>query len=132
MNPAAPHAVDRPSRRAELCEWAFQFVDHIGTGYMNMNQNKIGLTMVFEQLGDVPMPKDEWYVRVFRNFVPEDKGLIDFKGFQEIVVQWDDHHLQKRQLNGCKVEAVRAERFVLGAKRNNEDEVRDHSKICAA
>jgi len=52
--------------------------------------------MVFDRLGDLPMPKEEWYARVFRNFVGEDKELIDYKGFKEIVRQWDEHHQKKR------------------------------------
>lgn len=95
---AVPVAIDsRSARRIALCEQAFQFVDALRTGYINVSQNKTGLTMVFEQLGDVPMPKDEWFVQVFRNFALEDKGLVDFSGFKDIVRQWDEHHQQKRQ-----------------------------------
>eukprot|EP00971_Amphidinium_carterae_P335197 6470898-Amphidinium_carterae.1 len=86
-----------------------------------MNQSKTALTFVFQQLGDLPMPKDEWYVQVFRNFDRNDSGLLDIASFkdpfllclpstsqclircsEEIVVQWDEHHLQKaRKVNSA-------------------------------
>mmetsp|Transcript_40603 Transcript_40603/g.73090 ORF Transcript_40603/g.73090 Transcript_40603/m.73090 type:complete len:586 (+) Transcript_40603:105-1862(+) len=93
---AVPMPQDRTSVRSALCKQAFQFVDALRTGYIDVNQNKTALTMVFDRLGDLPMPKEEWYARVFRNFVGEDKELIDYKGFKEIVRQWDEHHQKKR------------------------------------
>jgi len=89
-------APDRATLRDALCEQAFKFVDAQQTGHIDAAQNKTGLTMVFERLGDVPLPKDEWYTRVFQNFAREG-GLVTFRNFREIVVQWDDHHLKKRQ-----------------------------------
>jgi len=76
-----------------LCQQAFLWVDALQTGGINMNQSKTALTFVFQQLGDVPMPKDDWYGQVFRNFANGD--LLDIASFKEIVVQWDDHHLHK-------------------------------------
>ncbi|CAE8611295.1 unnamed protein product [Polarella glacialis] len=87
---------DRTTVRSALCKQAFHFVDALRTGHIDVSQNKTGLTMVFERLGDVPMPKDEWYARVFRNFGGNEQDLIDFKGFREIVRHWDEHHVEKR------------------------------------
>eukprot|EP00931_Biecheleriopsis_adriatica_P065518 TRINITY_DN40032_c0_g1_i1.p1 TRINITY_DN40032_c0_g1~~TRINITY_DN40032_c0_g1_i1.p1 ORF type:complete len:957 (+),score=179.99 TRINITY_DN40032_c0_g1_i1:101-2971(+) len=87
---------DRAAVRSQLCKQAFQFVDALRTGHIDISQNKTALTMVFDQLG-VPMPKDEWYGRVFRNFVGNEQDLIDYKGFKEVVRQWDEHHRKKRE-----------------------------------
>jgi len=87
--------LDRPSRRSALCEQAFLWVDALQTGCINTNQSKTALIFVFQQLGDVPMPKDEWYVQVFRNFAYSDGTLLDIASFKEIVLQWDEHHMQK-------------------------------------
>lgn len=85
----------RSARRAALCEQAFSWVDGCRTGHLSMSQNKTGLTLVFEQLGDVPMPKDAWYVKVHRNYADE-QGLITLHDFMDIVQQWDEHNLNKR------------------------------------
>eukprot|EP00439_Symbiodinium_sp_Y106_P055064 s1810_g7.t1 len=90
-------AAERSSRRSTLCKQAFDFVDALRTGHLDCSQNKTGLMMVFQQLGDLPMPKDEWYTRVFRNFAGNDKDLIDYRCFKEIVKQWDEHHQKKRE-----------------------------------
>eukprot|EP00930_Biecheleria_cincta_P033592 TRINITY_DN2327_c0_g2_i1.p1 TRINITY_DN2327_c0_g2~~TRINITY_DN2327_c0_g2_i1.p1 ORF type:complete len:944 (-),score=170.29 TRINITY_DN2327_c0_g2_i1:258-2876(-) len=94
---ASVAGADRTAHRSKLCKQAFQFVDALQTGHIDISQNKTGLTMVFDQLADVPMPKDEWYARVFRNFVGNESDLIDYRGFKEIVRQWDEHHQKKRQ-----------------------------------
>lgn len=95
--PAGAQVVSRNAHRASVCEHAFLFVDALKIGKVNMSQNKTGLTLVFEQLGDVKMPNDEWYVKVFRNFDSDDDGLIDFNAFKDIAVQWDDHQLEKKK-----------------------------------
>lgn len=88
---------DRDAQRQQLCEKAFRFVDALRTGYITSSQNKSGLTLVFDWLGDVPRPKDEWFARVFHNFAGDEQGLIDFPGFCDIVKQWDEYHSSKRQ-----------------------------------
>lgn len=70
-----------------------------------MNQNKTALNFVFERLGDLPMPKEEFYGKVFRNYDREGKGLIDFRSFQDIVIQWDEHHLEKLRQNSMADES---------------------------
>lgn len=87
---------ERSVQRSKLCKEAFEFVDALRTGHIDCSQNKAGLMMVFQQLGDLPMPKDDWYVRVFRNFANTGQDLIDYRCFQEIVKQWDEHHQKKR------------------------------------
>eukprot|EP00928_Gymnodinium_smaydae_P039364 TRINITY_DN26907_c0_g1_i1.p1 TRINITY_DN26907_c0_g1~~TRINITY_DN26907_c0_g1_i1.p1 ORF type:complete len:917 (+),score=191.31 TRINITY_DN26907_c0_g1_i1:52-2751(+) len=96
--PAPTSSEGRPAWRDALCERAFSFVDSLQTGHLNMSQNKTGITMVFNWLGDVPMPKDSWFVKVFRNFAENDQGLIDYNNFKEIVTQWDEHHLRKKSM----------------------------------
>eukprot|EP00434_Breviolum_minutum_P035920 symbB.v1.2.031809.t1/scaffold3631.1/size52987/3 len=92
-----PEKPERSVQRSKLCKEAFEFVDALRTGHIDCSQNKAGLMMVFQQLGDLPMPKDEWYVRVFRNFAKPGQDLIDYRCFQEIVKQWDEHHQKKRE-----------------------------------
>lgn len=87
----------RSAQRSKLCKEAFEFVDALRTGHIDCSQNQTGLMMVFQQLGDLPMPKDEWYTRVFRNFAGKDQDLIDYSCFKEIVKQWDEHHRKKRE-----------------------------------
>jgi len=94
---AVPKSADRSTRRSAMCQQVFQFVDSQRTGYIDMYQNKTGLTLVFEQLGDIPMPKDDWYIKVFRNFSRNSTALLDYEKFHEIVVQWDEHQLQKKK-----------------------------------
>jgi len=95
--PSQPHDIDRPAYRSKTCERAFLFVDAFRTGHINASQTKTGLTIVFEQLGDLPTPKDEWFAKVFRNFDCQNSGLLNFRNFQDIAVQWDEHHLAKRE-----------------------------------
>lgn len=87
----------RNELRAATIEHAFHFIDPSRSGLINMSQNKTGLTIVFERLGDIPMPKDKWYVEVFRNYDKNNDGMIEFKDFKDIVEQWDDHQLEKRR-----------------------------------
>merc|ERR1719195_1993808 len=97
---------ERAALRVQLCQKEFKFVDKRRTGYIDMSQNKIALARVFEQLGEVPMPKDEWYSRVFRNFVRDEKDFLDCKCFTEIVVQWDNHHLEKKKKRAREQQAA--------------------------
>jgi len=95
--PVGAQVVDRSTYRASLCEHAFLFVDALKIRKLNMSQNKTALTMVFQQLGDVKMPRDDWYVQVFRNFDSGDCGLIDANACMDIMVQWDDHQLERKR-----------------------------------
>lgn len=95
--PDGAHVVDRASLRTSFSKHAFLFVDAQRIGKINMSQNKTGLTLVFEQLGDVKLPKDEWYVQVFRNYDKTNIGLIGFDAFMDIVVQWDEHQQEKKR-----------------------------------
>mmetsp|Transcript_118090 Transcript_118090/g.220762 ORF Transcript_118090/g.220762 Transcript_118090/m.220762 type:complete len:895 (+) Transcript_118090:119-2803(+) len=90
--------------RTATIEHAFSFVDPTRSGVINMSQNKTGLTVVFEQLG-ITMPKDKWFVEVFRNYDKSDSGDIEFKDFKDIAEQWDDHQTEKRKK---KEQAARA------------------------
>eukprot|EP00929_Paragymnodinium_shiwhaense_P023090 TRINITY_DN14541_c0_g3_i3.p1 TRINITY_DN14541_c0_g3~~TRINITY_DN14541_c0_g3_i3.p1 ORF type:complete len:1093 (-),score=272.98 TRINITY_DN14541_c0_g3_i3:141-3419(-) len=104
---------DRPTWRDTLCDKAFAFVDSLQTGYLNVNQNKTGLTLVLQWLGDVPMPKDSWFHQVFKNFADQNQGeQIDLPNFKEIVTQWDEHHLRKK----AKKAAAEAEAAELGGQ----------------
>lgn len=89
----------RAAWREKLCAQAFQFVDALQTGHIDFNQNKIGLTMVFQQLLDVPIPNDEWHIKAWQNFVSQRfrEDFIEYGTFREVAVQWDNHHQQKRQ-----------------------------------
>eukprot|EP00930_Biecheleria_cincta_P100171 TRINITY_DN91788_c0_g1_i1.p1 TRINITY_DN91788_c0_g1~~TRINITY_DN91788_c0_g1_i1.p1 ORF type:complete len:619 (+),score=83.86 TRINITY_DN91788_c0_g1_i1:45-1901(+) len=82
----------RLARRQILCAQAFQRL-----GVQNVDRTKLteGLRYVFEQLGDIPVPKDAWYGRVFENFC-DAQGMVDSKSFLEIVNQWDDHQMKKK------------------------------------
>lgn len=104
--PTAAQDRERAALRVQLCEKAFKHVDTRRSGYIDMSQNKIGLARVFDQLGDVPMPKDEWYGRVFRNFVRDGQDFLDVKCFTEIVVQWDNHHLEKKKKRAREQQTV--------------------------
>jgi len=95
--PSTTDVPDVPARRLALCQEAFDFVDALRTNYINSTQNKTALTFVFQHLGDVPMPKEEWFVAVFRNYDCDDMGLIGFESFKDIVIQWHEHHLQKSE-----------------------------------
>jgi calcium-dependent protein kinase len=82
-----------------------------------MSQNKTGLTMVFEKLGDVKLPRDEWYVQVFTNF-HNGTGLIDLQHFKDIVVQMDDHQQEKKRR---KEQALAAQLGTGGAAANRQE-----------
>lgn len=103
--PANTKVQTRAEFRDAACEHAFRFVDANKIGNLNMSQNKTGLTLVFEQLGDVKMPKDTWYVEVFRNFDPKGMGFVGFSAFRDIAVQFDDHQLARKKKMEDKMES---------------------------
>lgn len=97
--PAGDVQMDRAKFRDRVCTDYFDFVDASRIRKINMSQNKTGLTMVFEKLnnvyGGIKLPKDDFYVKVFRNYDRQGSGFIDLKSFKDIVVQYDEHAIEK-------------------------------------
>jgi len=89
--------MDAHSRIRGICEQAFNLVDADGSRFVDLQQTKTALLLVFQQLkGELPQPYEYWYELVFRNFDRDRDGLIHLNDFMDIVTQYYDHY-QARQ-----------------------------------
>lgn len=89
--------MDAHTRIRGTCEQAFNLVDADGSRFVDLQQTKTALLLVFQQLkGELPQPYEYWYELVFRNFDRDRDGLIHINDFMDIVTQYYDHY-QARQ-----------------------------------
>ena len=89
--------MDAHTRIRGICEQAFNLVDADGSRFVDLQQTKTALLLVFQQLkGELPQPYEYWYELVFRNFDRDRDGLIHLNDFMDIVTQYYDHY-QARQ-----------------------------------
>lgn len=86
------------ARIRAVCENAFNLVDTDGAKFVDLQQAKTGLLIVFQQMkGELPQPYEYWFELVFRNFDRDRDGLIHFNDFHEIVIQYYDHYQEKQR-----------------------------------
>ena len=89
--------MDAHTRIRGICEQAFNLVDADGSRFVDLQQTKTALLLVFQQMkGELPQPYEYWYELVFRNFDRDRDGLIHLNDFMDIVTQYYDHY-QARQ-----------------------------------
>ena len=92
-------------RIRSVCDTAFRVVDVDKSNFIDPKQCKTALQIVFQQLaGLLPQPYDYWYELVFQNYDRDRDGLIHYKDFEDIVIQYQEHY-QARKSKGKAQEA---------------------------
>eukprot|EP00403_Amphidinium_massartii_P038403 CAMPEP_0178438870 /NCGR_PEP_ID=MMETSP0689_2-20121128/35832_1 /TAXON_ID=160604 /ORGANISM="Amphidinium massartii, Strain CS-259" /LENGTH=862 /DNA_ID=CAMNT_0020061319 /DNA_START=94 /DNA_END=2678 /DNA_ORIENTATION=- len=95
---------DPAARRAwvdGLCRNAFAFVDAQHTEKINATSCKTAIIDVFQKIlrsdPDVfDIPSNAWFIQAFKNFDEDGDGLLSLRQFQEIVIQYYEHKLEKK------------------------------------
>ncbi|CAD7935659.1 unnamed protein product [Amoebophrya sp. A120] len=82
----------------DVCWQSFCFVDSDSVGKINFAKMRVAAQSVFDQIGNVSMPKDEWFQQAFKNFDTDSDGYLKYDDYYEIMRQYIKA-LKKRNIN---------------------------------